>query len=94
MVLVRRVVGTSMEPALYEGDIVFAWHKKPKKGDIVIANAQGREVIKRITLFSPTQLYIQGDNASHSTDSRHYGPITASDVTGVVWHIHRSRKKK
>jgi type IV secretory pathway protease TraF len=80
-----------MHPTLSEGAIVLARRKKPQKGDIVIARAQGREVIKRVAHISPAQLYLLGDNSAHSTDSRQYGPVTNNDIIGVVWLTFKNR---
>lgn len=84
MILFRRIVGESMEPTLVEGDVVVALKKTPKQGDIVIARVNGREVIKRITRYSPTHLHLQGDNTDFSTDSRNYGDVPHSSLLGVV----------
>lgn len=81
---VRRVTGVSMEPSLYNGDIVITRRKTPKVGDIVIAKINGREVIKRVKSCSPTALFLQGDNLSASTDSRNYGPVDFTSLLGVV----------
>lgn len=94
MITIRRVVGSSMEPALHQGAVVFARRKNPKAGDIVIAKAQGREVIKRITCISPARLFLQGDNSMQSTDSRQYGPVEYTDVIGVVCLTFNNRYKK
>ena len=85
MLLVRRVVGASMEPSLYEKDIVIAFRKKPKIGDIVIVKAGEREVIKRVAKISPPALlYLLGDNEQESTDSRSFGAVPCSSLLGVV----------
>ena len=31
-------------------------------------------------------IVVLGDNAEHSTDSRHYGPVALSDVYGRAWY--------
>lgn len=82
--LVRRVTGASMEPSLYDGDIVITRRKTPKVGDVVIAKIDGREVIKRVKSDSPTTLFLLGDNSDASTDSRHYGEVPFTSLLGVV----------
>lgn len=42
MIIIRRIVGQSMEPTLAEGSVVIARKKAPNVGDIVIANVGGR----------------------------------------------------
>lgn len=81
----RRVVGATMEPSLYEKDLVFAVRKKPKVGDIVIANVNDREVVKRVTKIGSPALYtLLGDNEHASTDSRSFGAVPYSSLIGVV----------
>lgn len=87
MLTIRRVVGESMEPALVAGQIVVAWRKKPKVGDIVVAKVSGREVIKRVTKSDTKRLYLLGENIAKSTDSREYGWIPIASVRGVVIKI-------
>ena len=85
MLLARRIVGTSMEPSLYEKDIVIAFRKKPKIGDIVIVKVGEREIIKRVVKISPPALlYLLGDNEQESTDSRSFGFVPYSSLLGVV----------
>ncbi len=82
--MIRRVSGRSMFPALQPGNIIIALRKSYKVGSIVIANINNREVIKRVTLIKKEYVYLQGDNASESTDSRHYGPVHKSVILGTV----------
>lgn len=85
MFLVRRVVGESMLPALVPGSLVVARRNKvPVQGDIVIARATGREVVKRVTSVTADGVFLIGDNLSKSTDSRQYGKVKKSDILGVV----------
>jgi signal peptidase I len=84
MIYIRRVIGDSMIPTLYERDIVLAIKKRPKQGDIVISKVGDREVIKRVQNISPTALFLVGDNLTESTDSRSYGEIPITSLLGVV----------
>lgn len=83
--VVRRVVGESMLPTLRPGQIVVGcgW-LGPRVGDIVIANIQGREVIKRVVTVDGSQLEIIGENRLASTDSRDYGAINREAVIARV----------
>jgi hypothetical protein len=82
---IRRVFGSSMEPALLPGDIIIA--RKPgklKTGDIIMADIDDREVIKRITELKGDTVHLEGDNKSASTDSRSYGAVPRSAIVGIV----------
>ena len=83
--ILRRVEGESMLPALQPGDLVLASRRKePETGDIVIARVVGREIIKRVKSVSAYGIQLQGDNHNASTDSRKYGLIKKGDILGVV----------
>jgi SOS-response transcriptional repressor LexA len=80
---IRRIVGTSMEPTYYEKQLVVFWPaKKYKSGDIVMASVEGREVIKRISATSTDSVYLLGDNAEQSTDSRNHGSVPLIQLYG------------
>jgi SOS-response transcriptional repressor LexA len=82
---IRRIVGKSMEPAYTEGQVVvFRRSKKISSGDVVLAIVDGREVIKRIADVTKDTVYLLGDNATHSTDSRHYGFVAKNQLYGKI----------
>jgi hypothetical protein len=85
--VVRRVVGGSMLPSLWPGRVVFGWGPaRLRVGDIVILSHEGMEKIKRIHQIKGEQLYLTGDNAPASTDSRHFGWIHRKQVLArIVW---------
>jgi nickel-type superoxide dismutase maturation protease len=91
MILVRRVVGESMLPILSPGKIILGVSRRRayRSGDVVIVLHDDREKIKRIARVKDSQIYVVGDNPSHSTDSRHFGwlPISAIQAR-VVWPRH------
>ena len=33
----------------------------------------------------PEEYFVLGDNAAHSRDSRHFGPVPAAGIVGLVW---------
>lgn len=76
---IRRVVGNSMHPTLKEGQIVFVMRKKIETSDVVIALADGREVIKRVVGIKP-KIILDGDNKN----SAKYDDVRESDILGVV----------
>jgi phage repressor protein C with HTH and peptisase S24 domain len=82
-----------MEPALREGQVVFAHHIRSfREGQVVVAIVEGREVIKRIAKIDRHKVYLQGDNSQESTDSRAYGPIVDTLIKGVVFWPRVSKK--
>ena len=87
-------MGESMQPTLYENDIIVAVKKHPKRGDIVVAIVKGREVIKRVKSVSPTTLFLVGDNPAASTDSRSYGEIPTTSLLGVVKITFKKKRPK
>lgn len=48
--VLARVEGDSLRPTLTPGDIVFAlrWYRRPRAGDVVLADLGDRVVVKRI----------------------------------------------
>lgn len=87
MLLLRRVVGDSMLPALQAGQLVLAVRtRRARAGDVVIARHGGREKIKRVHTVSDGQVFLLGDNQAASTDSRHFGWVPQRAVFArVVW---------
>lgn len=82
--VIRRVAGASMVPALTPGTIVVAFRRRIRVGDIVIARQGSREVIKRVDRLADDHAYLVGDNRSESADSRHYGAVKKSAILGAV----------
>lgn len=87
-----RVAGRSMAPTLLPGDLLAVRPLRPdepRDGQIVVARARGREVVKRAVpapdarALGDGDLWLEGDNPA-STDSRTTGPVPRSDVVGVV----------
>jgi type IV secretory pathway protease TraF len=85
MLMIRRVVGASMHPALRQGAIVLGlrW-RRPRVGSIVVADMGGREIIKRVAKVGGQGYYLLGDNAGHSTDSRTYGWFSPGSIKSVI----------
>lgn len=88
MIIIRRVVGSSMQPKLKPGKIVIAL-RRPRNltsGHIVIIEHAGKEKIKRIARVKHSLLYVLGDNPMASTDSRHFGWVQDNQVKAkVIW---------
>lgn len=85
--IVRQVTGSSMEPALKDGQLVVGRQSHDlKRGDVVIVSHDGLEKIKRIESQQGDLIYLLGDNASASTDSRTFGWVQAKCIVAkVVW---------
>lgn len=76
-----------MLPALRPGQVVVGvWLPffRPKVGSIVIAEVQGREVIKRIASVTPDGVYLLGDNSGASMDSREYGVVALESISCII----------
>ena len=85
MLSIRRVVGDSMLPTLRPGTVVIAlrW-RRVRQGDVVIIRHEGIDKIKRVHKLRPGSVYVLGDNAAASTDSRHHGWLPNNAVVGIV----------
>lgn len=86
--IVRRVVGHSMEPGLRQGRIVFASPLlSVGNHDVVVARVEGRNVIKRVSRVLPNHVLLVGDNTAHSRDSRVFGEVSKEVILGKVLGI-------
>jgi nickel-type superoxide dismutase maturation protease len=85
--LIRRVIGESMLPNLKPGQIVVGWQSgQSKVGDIVVVRHDGLEKIKRVAKIVGHGVYVLGDNAGASTDSRQFGYIDQTQIIGrIIW---------
>jgi hypothetical protein len=52
--------------------------------DVIIFYHDGREKVKRIQIIDNGNLFVVGDHADASTDSRHFGWISTSNVIAKV----------
>jgi nickel-type superoxide dismutase maturation protease len=82
------ITGDSMAPTFVHGDhiLVVRW-RRPRRGDIVAARDPRhpeRTIVKRVAHLERGGLVLLGDNPSASTDSRHFGPVDARLVRGLV----------
>ena len=87
-----RVVGTSMERTLKEGDLVTYKKLNSKNidleiGDIVVAShprIKNKLIIKRVHRIYQNKYDLRGDNSLSSTDSRELGLIELNLIIGKV----------
>ena len=96
-IVVRRVSGISMSPALTQGEIIVGWRwwRYLQPGRIVVFTHDGKEKVKRISAVDGDFITVVGDNSAHSTDSRQFGPIVRSEVLAIVlWPLPFTVKPK
>ncbi len=87
-----RVAGASMEPSLHEGQSVLlnprAYSTKaPCPGDVLLLRHPTRAhliTVKRLAYVQGDGVYVLGDNAESSTDSRHYGLVPITHLLGRI----------
>lgn len=80
----RRVRGASMQPRLWPEQVVVFVTQTVHPADVVLALVNNGEVIKRVKWIKQGKAYLIGDNPDESYDSRHYGPVPASAILGVM----------
>ena len=93
------VDGASMRPALEPGDWALAVASaRIRRGAVVVVehpDRPGFEIVKRVRsvpgdlapsgrVLGPGELWIEGDAADGSTDSRAFGPVRREHVKGAV----------
>jgi nickel-type superoxide dismutase maturation protease len=82
------VAGASMVPALRHGDQVLVdmrpTRRQPRVGDVVVVRLPERPLsVKRVVRVEPDgALWLEGDNAFGSTDSRELGAQPVEAVVG------------
>ncbi len=85
----RRVKGDSMKPSYTDGQIILVSQSRDfQVGDVVVAYADNREVLKRIAKVDKLhgQVYLLGDNSKKSKDSRSFGKISDTKILAkVIW---------
>ncbi|MFI5240722.1 MAG: S26 family signal peptidase [Candidatus Saccharimonadia bacterium] len=86
--------GASMEPSLYDGDLVVGWRWfSPRVDQIVVLSASKQKIIKRIKWQNSETIWLEGDNTTASTDSRTKGPFQAAQLEAKIIAKIRSSKK-
>lgn len=77
-----------MKPALHDGQVIAGFSGQAfRVGDVVVVDHGGKELIKRVIRTDHGKVWVEGDNLSHSTDSRHFGWIAKSDILGTMKYI-------
>ncbi len=89
-----RIDDNSMSPALSPGDYVLVnrWayaFRLPSVGDVVVLRpptSRDRFLVKRVARITDSGgVFVLGDNAERSQDSRHFGPVSRHHIVGKVW---------
>jgi len=98
-----RVAGESMVPTLLPGDRVVVWRGvgpwRPaiRPGDLVAVvdpRQPDRIMVKRVARLAGSDIFVEGDNAAASTDSRHFGPVGPDALRGrVVYRYHPEERR-
>ncbi|MHB8191444.1 MAG: nickel-type superoxide dismutase maturation protease [Ferrimicrobium sp.] len=83
------VEGESMAPTFLPGDRVLAGRRRCRyrMGQIVVLRDprdRRRQLVKRVVVCTDIGVWVEGDNASASTDSRSFGVVAHRLVQGVV----------
>ncbi len=83
------VTGPSMLPALENGQLLLVervsyYLRAPRPGEVVVfyVPSRGVSLIKRVDHLSEDGVYVLGDNAAQSNDSRNFGAVPRRYVTG------------
>jgi signal peptidase I len=92
---VPRVRSHSMEPTLRPGERFLLWkpvywRRTPRQGELVVfvCPLTGQRLIKRVAAppagrtVPDAHVWVEGDNAARSVDSRHFGPIPLGSILG------------
>lgn len=80
-----RVTGESMQPTYSPGDTLLGWRWfKPRPGQVVVAYHEGRPLIKRVKRAANNHVWLEGDNAAASTDSRQFGAVSIAQIEAVI----------
>lgn len=93
MILIKGyvVVGKSMLPTISSGSLVFVSSLLPiRKGHIVLVKdpRDGKKLLKRVQNIIDDKIFVIGDNAEESTDSRTFGPVPYASILGrMIMHI-------
>jgi nickel-type superoxide dismutase maturation protease len=74
-----------MLPTLAPGEwVVVRRTTRPRVGSVVVVRRPERLVVKRAVRRTAEGLWVEGDNAAASDDSRVFGHVRDADVIGEV----------
>ena len=77
-----------MSPALEPGEWAIAVRSRsPREGDVIVVEhpeRPGFELVKRVVSVTEGGLWVEGDAAAASTDSRSFGAAPSGSIRGRV----------
>ncbi len=80
-----RVYGESMLPTYSHGDVLLGWlWIKPRVDQVVVVQTPKRYIIKRIKQLSAKGIWLEGDNATVSADSRAQGWYPIENIKATI----------
>ena len=97
-----------MAPTLLPGDWCLAVTRRAyRRDDIVVVQHPGRpgyEMVKRVRgvpgdrvaerLLGSDEYWVEGDHPTASTDSRHFGPVTAEALKAKILLVYGPRDRR
>jgi nickel-type superoxide dismutase maturation protease len=87
------VIGPSMQPALHHGERWLMSAGAARPGRIVLFREPDRpelHSVKRVVQVRTDGVWVEGDNADVSRDSRQFGIVPFDHVVGVLrWRLRR-----
>jgi nickel-type superoxide dismutase maturation protease len=104
-----RIDGASMVPTLFPDDwALVVTPRRYARGEVVVVEHPGRpgyEMVKRVVgapgetvgerTLGDDEWWVEGDRPDASTDSRHFGPVSTTELKGklvlVYWPKERRR---
>lgn len=86
-----KVADSSMEPTFKEGDLLLVnrlayLFRGPRIGDVVVLKDHEMFLLKRVAAANGEKVYVVGDNAAQSRDSRDFGWVKKENIIGKVLH--------
>ena len=81
--MLKRVVGLPREHIAFEDGMLFINGKRHLE-PYLRGLPSNLGLQPSAATLAPNQYFVMGDNRPHSTDSRHYGPITLPEIEAVA----------
>ena len=83
---IKRIIATPGDTISFDGKIISITNEEYPDGLILEEPYIAREVFhSETTMLEEDQYYVMGDNRSNSSDSRVWGPLDESFITGRAW---------
>jgi len=83
---IKRIIGTPGDTISFDGKVISITNEEYPEGLVLDEPYIAREVFhSETTTLGEEQYYVMGDNRSNSSDSRSWGPLDESFITGRAW---------